>query len=405
MKMLIINANDGVGGAAIACKRLHTALLARGHDSKLLVIQTDGHVRETYGFVGHEPFLARQIRKIKQRLLNYRFLRPYKSNPEGHYLHTPTPSVFDITQHELFAWADVINLHWVSGFLDFPSFFSKENKKKVIWTLHDMNAFTGGCHHAETCEGFKFECRNCPQLSAKYPNYNHQNWTRKSQSNLANLSIIAPSKWMNDASLASSLFRNQPHFIIPNAIDTTVFKVYDKHFAKSFFNAPPSQKIVLFAVQNASTPLKGMHYILNILDKFSKNISFLVVGNYDIKAIHKNIIPIGTIHDERLMALVYNAADVLVLPSLAENLPNVIVESLSCGTPVVAFDVGGIPELIHHGKNGYLVEKGNAQSLFEHINEALNTDWDTINISKKSHALFNLDKQAAAYCAVFENAL
>jgi glycosyltransferase involved in cell wall biosynthesis len=402
MKILIVNSDDGKGGAATACKRLHIALLQQGYDSKLLVINQTSALSQTYSFIANESSLNRFIRKIRQRILNVRFRRQYKDKPDGHYLHTPTPSVFDIKNHELYEWADVINLHWVSSFIDFSKFFSDKNIKPVVWTLHDMNPFTGGCHYSENCECFKVDCMDCPQLSNKYKNYNHQNWEKKSKSNLSNLSIITPSQWLSNQSMQSSLFGKQQHSVIKNAIDCHVFKIYEKAFCKKLFNIPLSNKVIMFIAQKASFRIKGISYLLEIINDFKENVTIVVVGQLENSLEYKNVISLGTIQDEQLLALVYNAANVMVLPSLADNSPNVIIESLSCGTPVVAFEVGGIPELIINGENGFLVEKENTQSLFENINKALEFDWNNVEISEKAHALYNYEKQAKAYYEVFE---
>jgi glycosyltransferase involved in cell wall biosynthesis len=402
MKILIVNTDDGKGGAATACKRLHIALLQQGFDCKLLVINQTSGLAQTYSFIANETFLNRIIRKIKQRILNFRFRRQYKDKPDGHYLHTPTPSVFDLQNHALYEWADIINLHWVSGFIDFSNFFSNKNIKPVVWTLHDMNPFTGGCHYSENCELFKVDCMDCPQLSTKYRYYNHENWKKKSRSNVSNLSIITPSQWLSNQSILSSLFRNQRHSVITNAIDCLVFKVYDKVFCKKLFNIPHSNKAIVFVAQKASFRIKGISYLLEIMNDFTEDVTILVVGQLENSLEYENIVSLGTIQDEQLLALVYNAADVMVLPSLADNSPNVIIESLSCGTPVVAFDVGGIPELITNGENGFLVERENTQSLFHNINKALVFDWQNDEISKKAHALYSYEKQAKAYNELFE---
>jgi glycosyltransferase involved in cell wall biosynthesis len=403
MKILIVNTDDKKGGAATACKRLHIALLQQGYDSKLLVIDKSSQLNQTYSFIVNESFSYRLIRKIRQRILNFRFLRQYKDKPDGHYLHTPTPSVFDLKKHELYEWADIINLHWVSGFVDFSNFFSDKNIKPVVWTLHDMNPFTGGCHYSEHCENFKFDCISCPQLSDRHKNYNHKNWEKKSKANLSNLAIIAPSQWLINQSVLSSLFREQQHFVITNAIDCQVFKLYDKVFCKRLFNVPSLNKVIVFVAQKASFRIKGISYLLEIINDFKEDITILVVGQLENSLEYKNVISLGTIQDEQLLALVYNAADVMVLPSLADNSPNVIIESLSCGTPVVAFEVGGIPELITNGKNGFLVETENTQSLFDNINKALEFAWNNVEISKQAHALYNYEKQAKAYYKTFEN--
>jgi glycosyltransferase involved in cell wall biosynthesis len=216
------------------------------------------------------------------------------------------------------------------------------------------------------------------------------------------LSIITPSQWLSNQSMQSSLFGKQQHSVIKNAIDCHVFKIYEKAFCKKLFNIPLSNKVIMFIAQKASFRIKGISYLLEIINDFKENVTIVVVGQLENSLEYKNVISLGTIQDEQLLALVYNAANVMVLPSLADNSPNVIIESLSCGTPVVAFEVGGIPELIINGENGFLVEKENTQSLFENINKALEFDWNNVEISEKAHALYNYEKQAKAYYEVFE---
>ena len=402
MKILIVNTHNASGGAAIACKRLHLSLLSEGYDSKLLVLNNTNKTPETYSFIALNSIWDKLIHKLKLRYFNYRYYRPYKYNLSGHYLHTPTPSVFDITQHELYEWADIINLHWVSGFLDFPSFFTKNSSKPIVWTLHDMNPFTGGCHHAEACEGFKFECKKCPQLASNFDSYNHQNWQLKSIVSLNQLTIVTPSFWLTNVSKSSSLFKNRNHVVIPNPIDSFTFRLYNKEFCKSIFNIPIATKTLLFVSQNIKTPLKGLKYLFEIVNKFDDNILILVVGETRFDVNNERIKYLGTIQDERLMALAYNASDLFILPSLAENLPNVIVESLSCGTPVVAFDVGGIPDLIDNTINGFLVEKGNTNELLSALKKALSITWDRNKISEMTHAKYNFKKQAKEYASLFE---
>ena len=402
MKILIINTHNGNGGAAIACKRLHLSLLLEGYDTKLLVLNNINQTPETYSFNTLNTIWDKLIYKLKLRYFNYRYYRPYKYNPSGHYLHTPTPSVLDITQHELYEWADVINLHWVSSFLDFPSFFAKNSFKPIVWTLHDMNPFTGGCHHAGACEGFKFECKKCPQLAPNFENYNHQNWHLKSIVSLNQLTIVTPSVWLTNESKSSSLFKNQIHVIISNSIDSIIFKLYNKEFCKTVFNIPTDTKALLFVAQNIETPLKGFKYLLEIINNFDANVLILVIGETKFDVDNERIKYLGTIQDEKLMALAYNASDLFILPSLAENLPNVVIESICCGTPVVAFNVGGIPDLIDNTVNGFLVEKGNTNELLSTLKKALSMTWDRRKISKAAHDKYNLKKQVAEYVSLFE---
>ena len=129
MKILIVNFYDGLGGAAMACKRLHLALLENGHDSKLLLLSKKADSKQVFSFLEKQGIIPKAIRKIKGFFYYYLYNRPYDIKPKGHYLHSSAFSVFDISNHELYNWADIVNLHWVGGFLDFPSFFSKNNSK------------------------------------------------------------------------------------------------------------------------------------------------------------------------------------------------------------------------------------------------------------------------------------
>ncbi len=403
MKILIVNTYGGAGGAAIACKRLHLALLSMGFDSRLLVLNQFDDAPQTYRFQDANTVLKRVHRRIELRYFNHKYIKPYTFNPKGNHLHSPTPSVFDLKKHELYDWADVINLHWVSRFIDFPTFFSKNTDKPIVWTMHDMNPFTGGCHHAVDCEGFKAQCEKCPQLSLAYQGYNHQNWRLKSKAHLKNLTLVAPSNWLKNAAQSSSLFKNQNHFVIPNSLDIRVFKQYNKRFCKDIFNIKSPSKILLFVAQNLSEPLKGMQYLLDALNEMKEKTTILIVGHTKIDLKNDDIIHLDTIGDERLMALLYNAADVFVTPSLAENLPNVVLESLCCGTPVVAFNIGGMPDLINNNENGFLVEQKDAFNLAKSLDKALTYDWDRGKISADAQKKYSSQKQVEAYIALFDS--
>jgi glycosyltransferase involved in cell wall biosynthesis len=405
MKILIVNYFDGVGGAAIACKRLHLGLLERGYDSKMLVLEPKITSRQTYAFFKNEGLITRILRKIKRHVYTRLYNRAYENRPQEYSLHTPARTYVDITKHELYAWADVVNLHWVSSFLDFPSFFSEEKSKPVMWTLHDMNAFTGGCHYAEDCEGFKADCNNCPQLSHPYQNYNQKNLAIKAKTHLGKLTIITPSQWLKEQSIHSLLFKNQQHHVIPYGIDTQIFKEYDTHFCKTFFNVSTNKKIILFVAQVVSNRVKGLKYLLEAVNIIQQDISIVVIGEGTFENTLKDVTFLGTIHDERLLALAYNMADIFVLPSLADNSPNVIIESLCCGTPVVAFEVGGIPDLIINGENGFLAKKSDAQSLAENMSKALTTNWNREEISEKAKKKYDKNVQVDGYLSLFQQLL
>jgi glycosyltransferase involved in cell wall biosynthesis len=408
MKILLVSIYDGFegGGAVLACKRLHLALLKQGYNCRLLLLEKQENITQSFSFFNLSSTISRIKKRIKKYTQYYLYSRQYNKNPKNHYLHSPASSVYDITQHELYKWADVVNLHYVSNFIDYPSFFSKKQTKPIVWTLHDMNAFTGGCHHAEVCIGFEKECTNCPQLSATRQNYNHINWVIKSKGNYNRLTLISPSNWLKDKSQSSSLFKQLPHYTLPNSVDTHIFKVLDKAFCKTFFNIPVDNKTLLFVAREVALHLKGMSILLETLPLIKSEIKILVIGKINFQQFqHERVTILGSISDERMLALAYNAADVLVMPSLEENLPNVIIESLCCGTPVIAFKTGGIPELIQNDENGFLAEKGSAQSLAENIEKSLNFSWNRNNISQLAQEKFATEVQVRNYVNLFNEIL
>lgn len=409
MNILLVSTYDGVSGAgaAIACRRLQKSLIQLGYACKLLVLNrqpSEDHT-EVFAFVNGVSKKA-ILKKNYLKGLDYIFYhQKYPLLPNGHYNHSAPNSAYDLTKHELYQWADIINLHWVGGFLDYKSFFSTKTPKPVVWTLHDMNPFTGGCHHAESCEGFKKQCGQCPQVAKGHQKYIQKNWKIKNQVDYPFLTIVTPSKWLGKQSASSRLFKNKAHFVIPNSVNKQIFKAHNTSFCKSIFNIKPNKKTLLFVSHDISQPLKGIQFLITAIEQIEEDIEVLVIGKKSVHITSKKLTYLGPIYDERLMALAYNAADIFVLPSLEENFPNVIIESLCCGTPVVAFAVGGIPELIIKGQNGFLAQRGDSLSLQKKIEKALIYDWNTKKIEENAHDKYTHPHQAKSYLKLFHKLL
>ena len=415
MKVIHITTSNK-GGAGIAALRLHEELLSSGIDSQLLSLhQFPSTIKEQYLFdkraYSFPLFVAAQdlFRKVLRRLNLYlpiavKYSKKYLKNRPRGFEHFSFPfSDLSILKHPLVKRADIIHLHWVcDGFLDYKNFFINCDKK-IVWTLHDMNPFTGGCHHADGCIKFETICNNCPQLK----NTIDENFSKtllKIKENalkfvqVDQLKITAPSIWLTVLSKKSSLFKRFAHYTIHNVADDNIFKPRSKTEVRQKLNIPTEKKLVLFVAHNVSDKRKGTHFLIDALKHFGKDDSMLVctVGSssdlisFDLE--HKKM---GYVNEEQTMAELYAAADVFVLPSVAENFPNTICESLMCGTPVVAFNVGGISELLND-ENGVLVEPFNVNKLYNAIDLVLKNQskFDRKQISENTFK--QLDKKEIA---------
>ena len=272
---------------------------------------------------------------------------------------------------------DIIHLNWiVHGFMNIE--FISSIKSPIVWTLHDSWAFTGGCHIPKNCDRYKNSCGSCPLLGSSsefdITRFNH---FRKSRSwKDSNMTIVCPSNWLAKCAKESSIFYDKPVKVIPNPIDIKIFKPVDKAFSRDLFNFNFDQKIILFGAMGAvDDKNKGYDLILDAFKKLEKkhglkNIKLIIFGGEKPKDFNLNKLPInfiGNVNDDTSLAALYSLADVMVVPSRQENFPNTALEAIACGTPVVAFEVGGIPDLIDHKLNGYLAKCYNTTELMEGI--------------------------------------
>lgn len=375
MKVLHISTSDR-GGAANAALRLHKALLQEGIDSSFLVLKKFGNSEKTHTF--RESFLLNRYHNFWNRLLketkfNYEQSQ-LKGQAKGFENYSFADSWFDIRKSKLFQEADIINLHWVAGFLDYRTFF-EGHSKKIVWTLHDMNPFTAGCHYSANCQEYLSACQSCPQLAGVKKTDLAPSFFKIKEKGLkkANLTIVSPSNWLSNLAKASSLFRKFPTFCIPNGLDLELFKQSPKAEARKILNLPQDKKIVFFTAQDTTNIRKGFQILYDALPILSdKNIVIYTAGKkagFSFPTIE--IIEAGTINSPQKMALAYSAADLFVIPSLEDNLPNTVLESLACGTPVVGFTIGGIPDMIQNGENGVLVDEISTEKLAKALKHTL----------------------------------
>lgn len=376
MKILHINTFDQ-GGAANSCIRLHIGLIELGINSKLLIKEKKVSCSYSYGFFSSswKSRLIELFRKIGYRfgLLNHPLLGRIEQErkiiyqkvfPLFEYFSTPF-SDFDLTNTKLFKEADIIHLHWVAGFLDYPSFFRK-CKKPVVWTLHDMASFTGGYHYFGNDLSFeksKIEVSHFSEMQRQLLE-EYFNVKKYSLEKFERLSIVAPSQWLLNLSSKSELFSRFRHIHIPYGLSEQIFCYQDTIEAKTKVNLPSDKLILLFVADSIKNPRKGMKILIEALKQIDGvTVQLCCVGKTQESHEQDGLIFFGNIQDPNQLATIYAATDLFVIPALEDNFPNTVLEALMCGTPVLGFSIGGIPEMVIPGENGFLASEVSVEGL------------------------------------------
>ena len=373
MKIVHLNTYEGNGGAGRACLRLSDALNASGVDSSVMVYYQFKESSKAIAF-STTPF---QKARAVFNILSERYLAKglVKALKTPFSLQWFGSSVID---HPALKEADLIHLHWINhGFLRPKDLAALEElDKPIVWTFHDSNAFTGGCHVRYSCENFHKQCGFCPLLKISGKNdVSHLNWMskKKGYSNLG-FHIVAPSKWMAKSIKFSSLMGAREVSVIPNTIETGIFKPYVKSEAKKMLKISPDKFVLMSGfMPSKNDKHKGTSYLIDALKDLAgrpgivkENIELLIFGNKDQAEMPEfpfKTTFLGTINDDVQLAKSYSAADAFITASLEDNLPNTVMESLACATPVVAFKTGGIPDMVEHLVNGYLADYESSEDL------------------------------------------
>jgi len=404
MKVLHVSYADKGGGGAIGAYRLHTSMLAQNVDSQLLVI-----IKRTLDpTVLRAPAWIRIINKISRKLSAYIL----KLQKPADFLHRslnifPTGIWKCINSID----ADIVHLHWINeNTVGIPDF--KFIRKPIIWKLPDMWAFSG-CEHYPTSSRRPYEgySKINRTIGAKGLDLDRLVWLqkRKHWSNL-HFTIVSPSRWLAECARSSYLFKRYPVHNIPNPINLHIYKpAADIIKVRQYLNLPYDKKLIMYT--SLHDPRKGYSFLEKCLCRLSKSITpadyRIVIMGYKVPYDSLNgieIINLGYFHEELDIAMAYSAVNVCAVPSYADNLPNTIKESMACGTPCVAFNTGGIPEMITHKVNGYLVPvndidefcnglkwilTGNYQDISTAAREAACKCHDPEVIIKKYVALYN----------------
>lgn len=371
MNIVHLNDSDVIGGAARAAFRLHGSLLEEGVSSRMLVLQRKR---------SSDPMIERKLsmRPLRRRLENL-WLKKYPKRC-GIFSVNLLPS-FGLASELKRMRADILHIHWV-GASGISIAELARVKIPIVWSLHDLWPFTGGCHYTAGCRRFESHCGHCPVLGSNREgdlSSSIQQAKRSAFSGLENLTIVGLSKWIAAEASRSSVFKGRNIVNLPNPIDTRIYYKRNKEEARAYFNLPvDGRKLILFgAADPFGDPRKGFHELREAMSIISdKDVELVVLGAGEGQAHFKSskVHSVGHVDDDDLLAKLYSAVDVFVLPSREENLSNMLVEAKSCSTPLVAFDVGGNRDIINNRSIGLLAAPLSAVSLAACIREVLT--WD-----------------------------
>ncbi len=395
MKVLHI-ASTTVGGACTSAIRIHQSLLKAGINSHFLSQENPLEFSDNiHVFQYHFSLLKRILLKVGvlKSYLNETEKLMNSINRNAEVISLPF-SELDITLHPQYKEADIIHLHWVSGILDYKSFFDK-NSKPVIWTMHDMQPFMGIFHYTMDL-------------------YRNKSLEKKEKEVLMNKEILLKGKditihntseWMIERSGKSKLFKNKKQYLIPYPIDTSVYKPIDKKASKLVLNLPTDKLCIGFISLKINNPRKGFDIMLKSAKNiYNNNIHWFCIGSSNGIV---DIPTLGKVNDQELLITIYNAADVIIIPSIEEAFSNVFIESISCGTPVIAFNTGAMADHVLKGNLGVIANEISEKGLSEAVIKFIETKslFDREKIRNYAIENFEMNNVASSFIHIYEEVL
>lgn len=364
--VLFVNTDEKVGGAARAAYRIFSEVRRRAVPVHYLTLIKEGGDPDVSGRVRASALgrLAHALTRLDKIPL---YLYPQRQCVTFSPAFWSNPLRIHLARFK----AKVVHLHWVgAGLLRIDEL--AKIQCPIVWTLHDAWAFTGGCHYVRDCKGFQQLCGHCPQLGSRHENdYSRMLMSRKTAVfQRLRITVVTPSRWLADMARQSSLFAGRRIEVIPNGLDTEVFMPAHRQVARERLGIRSPGPVLLFGAQSVTDPRKGWDLLRDALQGLGRLCTLLVFGDGNVsidRAPHITVRNLGTLTGDSNLAMVYSAADLFVCPSREDNLPNTVAEAMACGTPCVAFDVNGLPDMIEHRKNGWLARPFDSADLAEGI--------------------------------------
>lgn len=404
MNVLLINQHDIFGGAGIAGHRLYKGLSRQGVGARMLVEVARTNDDAVAAIARRWSILEKVGFRITRRL-----------SLSGLHVNS-----FTIAKHDFYMQADIINFHNLhGGFFNYLAIPRLTNNKPAVYTLHDMWSFTGHCSYSYDCDKWKAGCGNCPYPHS-YPGIERDNtrleWKLKKRTyQQSRLTIVTPSRWLASRAKESMLNRFPIHHI-PNGLDTDEYRPLEKEQCRAALGISRKTRVLLFVAQSVADPRKGGGLLLKSLmtlpAKLKSDCLLVTIGDGGEKVTRETgmkTLNLGYVSGDLIKSICYSAADIFLFPTKADNLPVVLQESMACGTPMISFNIGGVPDLVRHGITGYLAEPGDVAGLRECILQLLENGRIREQMSRSCRAIaveeYGIEMQTKRYIELFQNSL
>lgn len=434
MKVLYVNTNDNSGGAARAAMRIMQGVQQHGVEAQMLV--KEKHTQDI-AVVSLKQFLPERrlyhiaewvVQKIKNKYYHWLWL-PYRKTKENVFMSDSRGTRLGGALLKLDY--DILHLHWINQ--RFIKLQDIPKDKPIVWTMHDSWPFCGVCHYFLDCKKYQTHCGDCPMLhSNKEKDLAYRVFNRKMHAyNGLNMHIVTPSRWLGECAKRSTLLEQFSVIVIPNCLDTEVFRPLleqevDERFSVAVERNPALQAVKRVAEEKSKKPLilygavaaatdkiKGFKYLLSalqLLDQQCFDANLIVFGasksDLPMQFEHINVHFVGYISDTDTLVTLYNLADLMVVPSLTENLSCAIMESMSCATPVCCFTIGGNSDMVEHLSNGYLAKEKDAEDLALGISWCLDNNKDgSLSAAARQKVLDNytIERVGKMYAELYES--
>lgn len=414
IRVVHLSTTDVKGGAALAAHRLHQALPERGVESKMFVAWRHSD----------DP----QVVEFRPSIWGPRALNHLLFRAARRWQRRPLPTTGGIFMTHDYAFfgglaerqapdADVFHFHWAMDLLDFRMLPQFARRAPIAWTFHDMNAFTGGCHYDRGCGRFTATCGACPLLRSDDPNdITHRVIQRKiaalREVPESRLVVICPSRWMEREVQRSTVFGRFQTEVIPNGIDLRTFQPLDRAALRRQYQIAPEDRVIFFIAESLSDPRKGAAELQRAIAHLTHlpNLRIVTLGDFDAEKMQGPLYRhLGKINDPRKVCEAYNLADVSVVPTLQDNFPNTVLESMASGTPVVGFATGGVVDAVEHGVSGLLAPTGDTDGLAALLIRALSDDELRVSMGHAARARavehYSLERQTTACASLYRRLL
>jgi len=412
MKIIHLNYSDINGGAARAAYRVHNSLIKESINSKMWV---NKKFSDDWTVEGSTSKVIRILNELRPRLINHTLVKMLKT--ENKIIHSPSVLPSGWLKKINNSDADVVNLHWIQNEMMSVKDISKI-KKPIVWTLHDTWAFCGAEHYFNDKRWYEgYFSKNRPNYETGF-DLNRMTWLRKKRYWKKPIQIVCPSKWLANCVSKSVLMNNWPVSVIPSPIDTECWRPIDKKIARELLKLPENTFLILFgALGGEKDTRKGFDLLLAAFEylklniETKKKIELVVFGQSKPKTQTDIGFPVhylGYLQDDLTIRTAYSAADVMVIPSRKDNLPNTALEAQTCGTPVVSFDVGGLPDIIEHKHTGYIAKSFDIKDLAKGLSWVLDqnkTKQLNNNARDRSIIKYSEKKIANNYLSIYKNVL